>query len=116
MAWAVSVNPSDKYYATWHDAMVDQYGSKYYKGGKRQKRAESAAREAWEKDRELQETEFNALKSGQTKTVDYGSAASDGEMTTEEERLRAELALEEEEQLLGMRLGMLGKSSLSGVG
>lgn len=121
MAWATSVKGGDTYYATWHDAMVDQYGAKYYKGGKRQKRAERAARDAWQKDRELQNKEFEKLKGSVAQTVNYGSAITDisnvsGDvLTTEEEQIRAAAALQEEEELLGTRLGMLGVGSLKGL-
>ena len=121
MAWATSVKGGDTYYATWHDAMVSQYGRKYYKGGKRQKRAESAARDAWQKERELQNAEFEQLKGSTTKTVNYGSAITDisnvsGDvLTTEEEQIRAAAALEEEEDLLGARFGMLGVGGLKGL-
>lgn len=121
MAWATSVKGGDTYYATWHDAMVDQYGRKYYKGGKRQKRAERAARAEWEKERELQNKEFEQLKGSTAKTVNYGSAITDisnvsGDvLTTEEEQIRAAAALEEEEELLGTRLGMLGVGGLKGL-
>lgn len=119
--WATSVSGGDKYYATWHDAMVDQYGAKYYKGGKRQKRAESAARAEWEKERELQKKEFEQVKGASAQTVNYGSAITDlsnisGEvLTTEEEQMRAALALQEEEELLGTRMGMLGTGGLKGL-
>ena len=121
MAWATSVKGGDTYYATWHDAMVDQYGAKYYKGGKRQKRAERAARDAWQKDRELQNKEFEKLKGSVAQTVNYGSAITDisnvsGDvLTTEEEQIRAAAALQEEEELLGTRLGMLGGATLKGL-
>ena len=121
MAWATSVKGGDKYYATWHDAMVDQYGIKYYKGGKRQKRAERAAQAEWQKDRNLQKAEFDKLKGSTAKTVNYGSAITDisnvsGDvLTTEEEQIRAAAALEEEEELLGTRLGMLGVGGLKGL-
>ena len=121
MAWATSVKGGDTYYATWHDAMVDQYGAGYYKGGKRQKAAERAARDAWLKDRELQNKEFEKLKGSVAQTVNYGSAITDisnvsGDvLTTEEEQIRAAAALQEEEELLGTRLGMLGVGSLKGL-
>ena len=121
MAWATSVKGGDTYYATWHDAMVDQYGAKYYKGGKRQKRAERAARDAWQKDRELQNKEFEKLKGSVAQTVNYGSAITDisnvsGDvLTTEEEQIRAAAALQEEDELLGTRLGMLGVGGLKGL-
>lgn len=121
MAWATSVKGGDTYYATWHDAMVDQYGAKYYKGGKRQKKAERAARSEWEKERELQNKEFEQLKGSTAKTVNYGSAITDisnisGDvLTTEEEQIRAAAALQEEDELLGARLGMLGVGGLKGL-
>ena len=121
MAWATSVKGGDTYYATWHDAMVDQYGRKYYKGGKRQKRAERAARKDWEKERELQNKEFEQLKGSVAQTVNYGSAITDisnvsGDvLTTEEEQIRAAAALQEEDELLGTRLGMLGVGGLKGL-
>lgn len=121
MAWATSVKGGDTYYATWNDAMADQYGANWYKGGKRQKRAERAAQAEWQKDRELQNKEFEKLKGSTAKTVNYGSAITDisnisGDvLTTEEEQIRAAAALQEEEELLGTRLGMLGVGSLKGL-
>lgn len=121
MAWATSVKGGDTYYYSWAAAMADQYGAKWYKGGKRQKRAESAAQAEWQKDRELQNKEFEQLKGSTAKTVNYGSAITDisnisGDvLTTEEERIRAAAALQEEDELLGARLGMLGVGSLKGL-
>lgn len=121
MAWATEVRAGDKYYSSWETAMADQYGAKWYKGGKRQKRAERAAQAEWQKDRNLQKAEFDKLKGSTAKTVNYGSAITDisnvsGDvLTTEEEQIRAAAALEEEEELLGTRLGMLGVGGLKGL-
>ena len=121
MAWATSVKGGDKYYSSWSAAMADQYGAKWYKGGKRQKRAERAAQAEWQKDRELQNKEFEKLKGSVAQTVNYGSAITDisnvsGDvLTTEEEQIRAAAALQEEDELLGARLGMLGVGSLKGL-
>ena len=121
MAWATSVKGGDKYYSSWETAMADQYGAKWYKGGKRQKRAERAAQAEWQKDRELQNKEFEQLKGSTAKTVNYGSAITDisnisGDvLTTEEEQIRAAAALQEEDELLGTRLGMLGVGGLKGL-
>ena len=121
MAWATSVKGGDTYYSSWATAMADQYGAKWYKGGKRQKRAERAAQAEWQKDRELQNKEFEQLKGSTAKTVNYGSAITDisnvsGDvLTTEEEQIRAAAALQEEDELLGTRLGMLGVGSLKGL-
>lgn len=121
MAWATSVKGGDKYYSSWATAMADQYGADWYKGGKRQKRAERAAQAEWQKDRELQNKEFEQLKGSTAKTVNYGSAITDisnvsGDvLTTEEEQIRAAAALQEEDELLGARLGMLGVGSLKGL-
>ena len=121
MAWATEVRAGDKYYSSWETAMADQYGAKWYKGGKRQKRAERAAQAEWQKDRELQNKEFEKLKGSVAQTVNYGSAITDisnvsGDvLTTEEEQIRAAAALQEEEDLLGARLGMLGVGSLKGL-
>ena len=121
MAWATSVKGGDTYYSSWATAMADQDGAKWYKGGKRQKRAERAAQAEWQKDRELQNKEFEQLKGSTAKTVNYGSAITDisnvsGDvLTTEEEQIRAAAALQEEDELLGARLGMLGVGSLKGL-
>lgn len=121
MAWATSVKGGDTYYSNWATAMADQYGPKWYKGGKRQKRAERAAQAEWQKDRELQNKEFEQLKGSTAKTVNYGSAITDisnvsGDvLTTEEEQIRAAAALQEEDELLGTRLGMLGVGGLKGL-
>ena len=121
MAWATSVKGGDKYYSSWATAMADQYGADWYKGGKRQKRAERAAQAEWQKDRELQNKEFEQLKGSTAKTVNYGSAITDisnvsGDvLTTEEEQIRAAAALQEEDELLGTRLGMLGVGGLKGL-
>lgn len=71
------------------------------------------------KDREIQGKEFNALKD-KVKTVNYGSAITNpsdpsGELTTEEQQAAANLALQEEEELLGKRMSTLGSASLLGV-
>lgn len=120
MAWAVSALGGNTLYSDWGSAMSAQYGSGWYKGGKRQKAAESQAQADWKKDRELQDKEFNVL-AGATKTVNYGSAitnpsdVSGVELTIEEEQAKAALALQEEEELLGQRLTGLGGTSLFGA-
>lgn len=121
MVWAIEAKAGDKYYSGWFDAMYDQYGPKWYKGGKRQKAAEKAAFYGWQKDRDLQKAEFDKLKGSTAKTVNYGSAITDisnvsGDvLTTEEEQIRAAAALQEEDELLGTRLGMLGGTTLKGL-
>lgn len=121
MVWAIEAKAGDKYYSGWLDAMADQYGPKWYKGGKRQKAAEKAAFYGWQKDRDLQKAEFDKLKGSTAKTVNYGSAITDlsnvsGDvLTTEEEQIRAAAALQEEDELLGTRLGMLGVGGLKGL-
>lgn len=121
MAWATEVRAGDKYYSSWGAVMTDQYGPKWYKGGKRQKEAERAAQAEWGKDRELQKVEFEKLKGSTAKTFNYGSAITDisnisgNVLTTEEEQIRAAAALKEEEDLLGTRLGILGVGGLKGL-
>lgn len=70
----------------------------------------------YNKDRAIQNAEFNALKNA-TKTVNYGSAITNpsdvsGEVTTEEQQAQAALATQEEEELLGKRMQSMGSTSL----
>ena len=72
-----------------------------------------------EKQREIQSKELEALRSS-ARTVSYGTAITDvgnlsGEVTTEEQRAASLAALEEEEELLGKRVGSLGSTSLVGL-
>lgn len=116
--WAEPVG-GDKYYKDINAVVSDLRGWNWK--GHWKKRHYAAEKEKFEKDRELQNKEFEQLKGSTAKTVNYGSAITDisnvsGDvLTTEEEQIRAAAALEEEEELLGTRLGMLGGTTLKGL-
>lgn len=114
---AIVESNSDNYYKDWNSALGGIWGLAGYRAaGSLGRKYLAMDRFAWEKDRELQQKEFEAL---QTKTVNYGSAITNlanvsGEVTTEEQRAASLAALEEEEELLGKRVGSLGSTSLMG--
>lgn len=66
----------------------------------------------WNKDRELQNKEFEVLKQNDVKTANYSNAISNSELDSD--RARAQAALEEEQRLLGRRLQSMGSTSLLG--
>jgi hypothetical protein len=115
---AIVESNSDNYYKDWSSALWGTFGLAGYKSAGSRGRAYLALdRLAWDKDRELQKKEFEALG---TKTVNYGSAITNpadvsGEVTTEEQQAASLAALEEEDELLGKRLNTLGSTSLVGL-
>lgn len=106
----------NKYFSSWGDAMYSIFGPVMFKGGTIGRLVQNDLA-AYNKDRELQKKEFEALG---LKTVNYGSAITNpadvsGEVTTEEQQAASLAALEEENELLGKRLNTLGSTSLVGL-
>lgn len=127
---------SDKYYASFSDYFNDtnpepdvkvrRYGRRYgrprlpivglsaYKSWVEKK---SSATQEYNKQMELQKTELDALRSGQPKTVNYGTAMSVDDITksgigADDDRARAAALEQLEKERLGANIVSMGQTSL----
>ena len=81
------------------------------------KQKESAATSEYNKQMELQKTELDTLRSGQPKTVNYGTAMSVDDITksgieADDERARAAALEQLEKERLGANIVSMGQTSL----
>ena len=81
------------------------------------KQKESAATSEYNKQMELQKTELDTLRSGQPKTVNYGTAISVDDITksgieADDERARAAALEQLEKERLGANIASMGQTSL----
>ena len=81
------------------------------------KQKESAATSEYNKQMELQKTELDTLRSGQAKTVNYGTAVSVDDITksgieADDERARAAALKQLEKERLGANIASMGQTSL----
>ena len=81
------------------------------------KQKESAATSEYNKQMEIQKTELDTLRSGQPKTVNYGTAMSVDDITksgieADEERARAAALEQLEKERLGANIVSMGQTSL----
>ena len=81
------------------------------------KQKESAATSEYNKQMELQKTELDTLRSGQAKTVNYGTAVSVDDITksgieADDERARAAALEQLEKERLGANIVSMGQTSL----
>lgn len=81
------------------------------------KQKESAATSEYNKQMEIQKTELNTLRSGQPKTVNYGTAMSVDDITksgieADEDRARAAALEQLEKERLGANIVSMGQTSL----
>ena len=81
------------------------------------KQKESAATSEYNKQMEIQKTELNTLRSGQPKTVNYGTAMSVDDITksgieADDERARAAALEQLEKERLGANIVSMGQTSL----
>ena len=81
------------------------------------KQKESAATAEYNKQMEIQKTELNTLRSGQPKTVNYGTAMSVDDITksgieADDERARAAALEQLEKERLGANIVSMGQTSL----
>lgn len=116
---AATPTGGDKLYNSYIDASIDANPFAWTGGKLKNKWQILAGQWDLEKQREIQSKELEALR-GSARTVSYGTAITDvgnlsGEVTTEEQRAASLAALEEEEELLGKRVGSLGSTSLMGL-
>lgn len=122
---------SDKYYASFSDYFNDtnpepdvkvrRYGRRYgrprlpivglsaYKSWVEKK---SSATQEYNKQMELQKTELDALRSGQPKTVNYGTAMSVDRIEADDDRARAAALEQLEKERLGANIVSMGQTSL----
>lgn len=75
------------------------------------KERDSATQE-YNKQMELQKTELNTLRSGQPKTVNYGTAISVDDIEADDERARAAALEQLEKERLGANIVSMGRTSL----
>ena len=98
-----SITPKKGFENTsFFDKIAADFATREYKAGL----------SAWNKDRELQNKEFEVLKQNDVKTTNYSNAVSNSELDSD--RARAQAALDEEQRLLGKRLLSMGSTSLLG--
>ena len=81
------------------------------------KQKESAATSEYNKQMEIQKTELDTLRSGQPKTVNYGTAMSVDDITksgieADNERARAAALEQLEKERLGANIVSMGQTSL----
>ena len=81
------------------------------------KQKESAATSEYNKQMEIQKTELDTLRSGQPKTVNYGTAISVDDITksgieADDERARAAALEQLEKERLGANIVSMGQTSL----
>ena len=81
------------------------------------KQKESAATAEYNKQMEIQKTELDTLRSGQPKTVNYGTAMSVDDITksgieADDERARAAALEQLEKERLGANIASMGQTSL----
>ena len=81
------------------------------------KQKESAATSEYNKQMEIQKTELDTLRSGQPKTVNYGTAMSVDDITksgieADDERARAAALEQLEKERLGANIVSMGQTSL----
>ena len=81
------------------------------------KQKESAATAEYNKQMEIQKTELDTLRSGQPKTVNYGTAISVDDITksgieADDERARAAALEQLEKERLGANIASMGQTSL----
>lgn len=81
------------------------------------KQKESAATSEYNRQMEIQKTELNTLRSGQPKTVNYGTAMSVDDITksgieADDERARAAALEQLEKERLGANIVSMGQTSL----
>ena len=76
------------------------------------KQKESAATSEYNKQMELQKTELDTLRSGQPKTVNYGTAMSVDRIESDEDRARAAALEQLEKERLGANIVSMGQTSL----
>ena len=72
----------------------------------------SSATQEYNKQMELQKTELDALRSGQPKTVNYGTAISVDGIEADDDRARAAALEQLEKERLGANIVSMGQTSL----
>ena len=107
---------SDKYYTSFTDYFNDinpryRVLGDYFARMERRKKLFSESKE-YNKQMESQKTELEALRSGQPKTVNYGTAISVEGTETDEDRARAAALEELEKERLGANIVSMGQTSL----
>ena len=104
---------SDKYYTSFTDYFNDnnpRYGN-YFARRERRKKLIYESKE-YNKQMESQKTELETLRSGQPKTVNYGTAISVDRIESDEDRARAAALEELEKERLGANIVSMGQTSL----
>ena len=107
---------SDKYYTSFTDYFNDNNPryhilSNYLARRKRGIKLISESKE-YNKQMESQKTELETLRSGQPKTVNYGTAISVDRIESDEDRARAAALEELEKERFGANIVSMGQTSL----
>ena len=107
---------SDKYYTSFTDYFNDNNPrhhilSNYLARRERGIKLISESKE-YNKQMESQKTELETLRSGQPKTVNYGTAISVDRIESDEDRARAAALEQLEKERLGANIVSMGQTSL----
>ena len=107
---------SDKYYTSFTDYFNDNNPRHHILGNylARRERGIKLISESKEynKQMESQKTELETLRSGQPKTVNYGTAISVDRIESDEDRARAAALEQLEKERLGANIVSMGQTSL----
>ena len=107
---------SDKYYTSFTDYFNDNNPRYLVLGNflarmERRKRLFSESKE-YNKQMESQKKELETLRSGQPKTINYGTAISVDSIESDEDRARAAALEQLEKERLGANIVSMGQTSL----
>ena len=107
---------SDKYYTSFIDYFMDNnpeprtvFPGRAYKLWRIRKNREN---EEYNKQMEHQKTELDTLRSGQPKTVNYGTSVSVDGIEADDDRARAAALEQLEKERLGANIVSMGQASL----
>ena len=105
---------SDKYYTSFTDYFNDNNPRYHVLSLARMERAKKLISESKEynKQMESQKKELETLRSGQPKTVNYGTAISVDRIESDEDRARAAALEQLEKERLGANIVSMGQTSL----
>ena len=108
---------SDKYYTSFIDYFKDtnpkpNFSFKKHGAYNTWQRNRIYANQEYNKQMEIQKTELDTLRSGQPKTVNYGTAMSVDRIESDEDRARAAALEQLEKERLGANIVSMGQTSL----
>lgn len=105
---------ADKYYTSFIDYFNDTNPNSGHTIGSysRWKRMRSIGNQEYKRQMESQKIELDTLRSGQPKTVNYGTSVSVDGIDADDDRARAAALEQLEKERLGAQIGSMGSTSL----